>query len=77
MFTVDPAERTDLSKSLPQVLQKLLKRYAELAKSEVTRADSGLCDPKSPDGYKPNKAKGTWEPWVKSPARPLAAAAGV
>jgi hypothetical protein len=64
----DPTERTDLSKSQPEVLHQLLTRYAELAQSEVTRANSGLCETNAPNGYEPNKHKGVWEPWVPHPA---------
>ena len=63
----DPQERVDLSKSQPQLLQKLLARYEELAKTEVTRAAAKVCDTGAPDGYLPNKVGGVWQPWVAAP----------
>eukprot|EP01121_Diplochlamys_sp_Union-15-3_P015578 TRINITY_DN5184_c0_g1_i3.p1 TRINITY_DN5184_c0_g1~~TRINITY_DN5184_c0_g1_i3.p1 ORF type:complete len:309 (-),score=51.98 TRINITY_DN5184_c0_g1_i3:78-1004(-) len=64
----DPTEHNDLSNSMPDKLQELIQRYDELAKSEVSLEESGLCPPPPPNGwpnaFEVNKKSGYWEPWA-------------
>ena len=59
----DPEERRDRAQGEPAVLARLLKRYAELKRTEVTREAAGLCV-EVPDGCVANMGSGVWQPWV-------------
>ena len=62
----DRAEQHDLAASQPALVKQLEARYAELAKSEVTLAASGLCPVDAPkvDGCTANRGGGVWAPWL-------------
>eukprot|EP00038_Savillea_parva_P012281 m.203553 g.203553 ORF g.203553 m.203553 type:complete len:523 (+) comp22152_c0_seq1:1-1569(+) len=60
---VDPEERNDQAANQPEVVRALLARYAELQKSEVSRAAAKLCINVT-DGCLANEKLGVWQPWV-------------
>ena len=62
----DRAEQHDLAEAEPAVLKRLTQRYAELRRSEVSLAASGLCPADAPkvDGCTANRATGVWGPWL-------------
>jgi len=71
----DPEERNDLHDTMPDKVAELMARYEELAASEVSLPDSGLCPKQwleadgwpgvsAPDGCNANLEHGTWLPWV-------------
>ena len=45
-------------------LQRMLGRYAQLRRTEVSLADSGLCVDGPADGCLRNTPDGLWAPWL-------------
>ena len=60
----DPTESHDRAAAEPAKLQEMLRRYAELARSEVTLEEARLCPGPFPDGCRANLGSGVWGPWV-------------
>lgn len=69
----DPAERHDLAKVRPVLAARLHARYAELRRTEVSLAESGLCPSGlipargERDGCTANRAGAVWGPWLSRP----------
>lgn len=68
----DPTEHHDVAEAHPDVVASMTSRLFELAKGEVTVAESGICP--TSYGSRPDprckaiaKKTGFWEPWLQEP----------